>query len=79
MARLKPVSEEEWKAESDAKTLLDAQAILQDSTRLSKAKPKLRKLAAEKTKEAKAAQALTSKLGGSAKRPRTTSRRRKSK
>uniref|UniRef100_A0A6H1ZLN4 Uncharacterized protein n=1 Tax=viral metagenome TaxID=1070528 RepID=A0A6H1ZLN4_9ZZZZ len=64
--------DKKWQAESDARALMDAQAIISDAARVKAAKPEIRKLASEQQKKANAAQTAARKLTGakrSAKRP----------
>ena len=49
-----PVSERKWQAESDARTLADAQVILKDNKRLAAAAKAAKGMASEKMEEAKA-------------------------
>ena len=52
MATAIPVSEREWQAESDARTLAEAAVIKKDKKRVGAAKKKAKKMAVEKKQEA---------------------------
>ena len=54
-------SEETWRAESDARTLIDAEAIKADKARQKKALAAAKKMVKEKQDEAKAAQKVVGK------------------
>jgi len=56
-----PMSEKKWRAESDARALIEAEAIKQDSTRMKAAKTAAKRMASEKEKEVKAAKKIAKK------------------
>lgn len=56
--------EKRWKAESDARTLMDAEGILSDTSRVRAAKPHIKKLVVERQKEAVAAKKAQAKITG---------------
>lgn len=53
-------NEEDWSAECDARTLIDAEAIKVDSARLKKAQGAAKKMVKEKQDEATAAKKIAS-------------------
>jgi len=67
--------QKEWRAEEDAYTLISAEAIKADTARKSAALKKVKKLAVDKEKEAKAAKKVATTL----KSGKPTSQNRKNK
>jgi len=66
--------EKQWQAESDAYTLLEAEAIKQDKSRMSNAKTKVKEIAKEKVKAGKAAEKAVKSLS---KKKQTTRKKKK--
>lgn len=58
-----PKTDAQWKAENDARSLIDAEAIKLDKSRLTRAKVAAKRLAVEKTKEATAAKKVSRSAG----------------
>jgi hypothetical protein len=63
--------EKEWRAESDAHTLITAEAIMSDSVRKKLALQKVKTIADEREKEAKAAKRVANKKRTTRKRKAT--------
>ncbi len=62
MATQMTAQDRKWQAENDARTLMDAEQIRTDNSRLEAAKPQVKKLASERQKEARAATKAAAKL-----------------
>ena len=60
MGNIKETAQERrWQAEDDARALITAQELKEDKVRMKRAKDAARKIADEKTKEAKAAKKVS--------------------